>query len=41
MHEQFVQPSRQYADLVVLAGGHNLVALDMITQRVRNHIESH
>lgn len=40
MHEEFVQPSRQYADLVVLAGGHNLVALDMITQRVRSHIES-
>ena len=40
MHEQFVQPSRQYADLVVLAGGHNLVALDMITQRIRSHIES-
>lgn len=38
MHEQYVQPSRQYADLVVLAGGHNLVALDMITQRVRSHI---
>ena len=41
MHEQFVQPSRQYADIVVLAGGHNLVALDMITQRIRSHIESH
>ena len=40
MHEQFVQPSRQYADIVVLAGGHNLVALDMITQRIRGHIES-
>ena len=40
MHEQFVQPSRQYADLVVLAGGPNLVALDMITQRIRSHIES-
>lgn len=40
MHEQFVQPSRQYADIVVLAGGHNLVALDMITQRIKSHIES-
>lgn len=40
MHEQFVQPSRQYADIVVLAGGHNLVALDMITQRIRSHIEN-
>ena len=39
MHEQFVQPSRRYADIVVLEGGHNLVALDMIIQRVRSHIE--
>ena len=38
MHEQFVQPSRQYADIVVLEGGHNLVALDMIVERVRSHI---
>ena len=38
MHEQFVQPSRQYADLVVLEGGHNLVALDMIVGRVRAHL---
>ena len=37
MHEQFVQPSRQYADIVVLEGGHNLVALDMIVGRVRAH----
>ena len=39
MHEQFVQPSRQYADIVVLEGGHNVVALDMIVQRIRNHVE--
>lgn len=38
MHEQFVQPSRQYADIVVLEGGHNLVALDMIVERIRSHI---
>lgn len=39
MHEQFVQPSRQFADIVVLEGGHNMVALDMIIQRVRAHVE--
>ena len=39
MHEQFVQPSRQYADIVVLEGGHNLVALDMIVERIRSHVE--
>ena len=26
MHEQFVEPTRKYADIVVLEGGHNLVA---------------
>lgn len=40
MHEQFVQPSRQFADIVVPEGGHNLVALDMIVERIRRHIDS-
>ena len=38
MHEQFVEPSRKYADIIVLEGGHNLVALDMIMQRIAHHI---
>ena len=38
MHEQYVEPSRKYADIVVLEGGHNLVALDMIMQRIQGHI---
>ena len=41
MHEQFVEPSRKYADIIVLEGGHNLVALDMIMQRIQNHIDQH
>ena len=40
MHEQYVQPSRKYADIVMLEGGHNLVALDMIVQRIRSHIDN-
>lgn len=39
MHEQFVEPSKRYADIIVLEGGHNLVALDMIIQRVKRHVE--
>jgi len=39
MHEQFVEPSKRYADIIVLEGGHNLVALDMIIQRVKSHVE--
>ena len=38
MHEQFIEPSKRYADIIVLEGGHNLVALDMIMQRIANHI---
>ena len=39
MHEKYVEPSRKYADIVVLEGGHNLVALDMIMQRIQHHID--
>ena len=38
MHEQFVEPTRKFADIVVLEGGHNLVALDLIMQRIAGHI---
>ena len=40
MHEQFVEPSKRSADIIVLEGGHNVVALDMIVQRVKTHIET-
>ena len=40
MHEQYVEPSRKYADIIVLEGGHNLVALDMIMQRIASQIAS-
>ena len=39
MHEQFVEPTRKFADIIVLEGGHNLVALDMIMQRIASHIK--
>lgn len=40
MHEQYVEPSRKYADIIVLEGGHNLVALEMIMQRIQSHIDA-
>ena len=40
MHEQFVEPSKRYADIVVPEGGRNLVALDMIIQRIRSHVSA-
>lgn len=38
MHEQFVEPSKRYADVIVPEGGKNIVALDMLMQRIINHI---
>ncbi|HEV8657732.1 MAG TPA: uridine kinase, partial [Thermoanaerobaculia bacterium] len=34
MHEEFVEPSKRYADLIIPEGGENQVALDAITARV-------
>lgn len=39
MHEQYVEPSKRYADIVVPEGGKNQVALDMIIGRIRRHLE--
>ena len=39
MHEQYVEPSKKFADIIVPEGGQNLVALDMITGRIRRHLE--
>jgi len=40
MHEAFVEPSKRRADVIVPKGGHNLVALEMVIQRVRAHLET-
>ena len=40
MHEQFVEPSKKNADLVVLEGGKNLVALEMIIDRIQRQIDN-
>ncbi len=34
MHEQFVEPSKKNADIIVPEGGYNIVALDMLNQRI-------
>lgn len=38
MHEQFVEPSKKNADVIIPEGGHNLVALEMVIQRVKAHL---
>ena len=39
MHEQFVEPSKRKADLIVPEGGKNPVALDMLVKWVGNHLQ--
>ena len=34
MHEEFVEPSKRYADLIIPEGGENQVAIDAIISRV-------
>lgn len=38
MHEQFVEPSKRSSDIIILEGGNNVVALDIMIQRVYNHV---
>ena len=39
MHEKYVEPSKKYANLVIPEGGKNLVALDMILGRIKQHLD--
>ncbi|MDX1358254.1 MAG: uridine kinase [Clostridia bacterium] len=39
MHEQFVEPSRKYADVIIPEGGYNQVVLSMITDRLKSFLD--
>ena len=38
MHEQFVEPSKKYADVIVPEGGNNAVALEMLATRIKEEL---
>ena len=38
MHLQFVEPSKRYADVIIPEGGHNQVALDLVTARLLHRL---
>ena len=38
MHELYVEPSKRCADIIVPEGGHNVVALEMLTNRIHHEI---
>jgi len=39
MHEQFVEPSKKNADIIIPEGGHNLVAMSMVMGRIKSYLE--
>ena len=39
MHELYVEPSRKRADIIVPEGGHNKVAMELLIERCRAHLE--
>lgn len=38
MHEQFIEPSKRYADIIIPEGGHNEVAIDLLTTKISSII---
>ena len=41
MYLQFIEPSKRYADIIIPQGGHNKVAIDMITATVEKSLTEH
>jgi uridine kinase len=35
MHQQFVDPSKRHADVIIPEGGHNTVAIDLVKTKIR------
>lgn len=38
-HEQFIEPSKKYADIIVTEGGNNLVAVDLMVTKIKSLLE--
>ncbi len=39
MHQQFVEPSKRYADIIIPEGGKNKVAIDLLVTKVRSMLQ--
>jgi uridine kinase len=39
MHEQFVEPSKRYADVIIPEGGYNEVGIDLISGKIRTQLQ--
>lgn len=40
MHDQFIEPSKRYADIIIPEGAHNHVAIDLLITKIRSIINS-
>ena len=40
MHNQFIEPSKRHADVIIPEGGHNLVSVDLISGKIREKLAS-
>ena len=40
MHEEFVEPSKRYADVIIPEGGFNEVAMDMVAARIKSLLDA-
>ena len=38
MHQQFVESSKRYADVIIPEGGHNLVSIDLLSGKIRERL---
>lgn len=38
MHEQFIEPSKKYADIIIPQGGHNSVAIKVVGDMIKNKL---
>ncbi|MFT5872647.1 MAG: uridine kinase [Clostridium sp.] len=41
MHEQFTELTKRHADIIIPEGGHNKVAIDIITANIRQTLQKH
>jgi uridine kinase len=39
MHNQFVEPTKRYADIIIPEGGHNQVAIDLMVTKIQTILE--
>jgi uridine kinase len=38
MHEQFIEPTKRYADIIIPHGGHNKVAIKVVGDMIKNKL---